>query len=98
MSEEEKKDYKIVETNVDVLINQLFSFKESEISRFCDDEKVGSVTSGSQSPSLQKGIGLAYLNINKANIDSELDILVRNKTLKCRVVKPPFYKNGSVLD
>jgi len=65
---------------------------------FCDDEKVGSVTSGSQSPSLQKGIGLAYLNINKANIESELDILVRNKKLKCRVVKPPFYKNGSVLD
>jgi len=38
------------------------------------------------------------LDINKANIDSELDILVRNKKLKCRVVKPPFYKNGSVLD
>ena len=31
MSEEDKKDYKIVETNVEVLINQLFNFKESEI-------------------------------------------------------------------
>ena len=63
-----------------------------------DSLNVGYITSGTQSPSLQKGIGLAFIDINYSNIGSELFIEVRSKYLKCRVVEAPFYKNGTVLE
>ncbi len=57
---------------------------------------VGAVTSGTQSPSLKLGIGLAYIAKSSAKIGNELELEVRNKHLKCKVVKPPFYKEGTV--
>ena len=62
-----------------------------------DSLDVGYITSGTQSPSLQKGIGLAFIDTNYSNIGSELFIEVRSKYLKCRVVEAPFYKTGTVL-
>lgn len=53
-------------------------------------ENIGEVTSGTMSPSLKKGIGLAYLNTAFSHPGSEFVILVRNKKLKAKVVKPPF--------
>jgi aminomethyltransferase len=54
---------------------------------------IGRVTSGTQSPSLKKAIGLGYVNLPFNKVDSEISILVRNKELKAKVVKLPFYKN-----
>lgn len=54
---------------------------------------IGRVTSGTQSPSLKKAIGLGYVNLPYNKVDSEISILVRNKELKAKVVKLPFYKN-----
>ncbi|PSL35398.1 glycine cleavage system aminomethyltransferase GcvT [Chitinophaga ginsengisoli] len=51
---------------------------------------IGKVTSGTQSPSLQKAIGLGYVNTAFATQDSEIFIAVRDKLLKARVVKVPF--------
>lgn len=51
---------------------------------------IGKVTSGTQSPSLQKAIGLGYVNVAFASQDSEIFIAVRDKLLKARVVKVPF--------
>ncbi|SDF19337.1 glycine cleavage system aminomethyltransferase GcvT [Chitinophaga filiformis] len=51
---------------------------------------IGKVTSGTQSPSLQKAIGLGYVNSAFATQDSEIFIAVRDKLLKARVVKVPF--------
>jgi aminomethyltransferase len=59
-------------------------------------EVVGEVTSGTQSPSLKRGIGIAYVAKPMAKIGTELELEVRNKKLKCKVVKPPFYKDGTV--
>jgi aminomethyltransferase len=61
-----------------------------------DGEQVGAVTSGTQSPSLKQGIGIGYLVKQHAKIGTELGMEVRNKNLKCKVVKPPFYKEGTV--
>lgn len=61
-----------------------------------DGEQVGAVTSGTQSPSLKRGIGIGYVEKQHAKIGIELGMEVRNKNLKCKVVKPPFYKEGSV--
>ncbi len=51
---------------------------------------IGMVTSGTQSPSLGKAIGLGYVDIKSAVIDSEIFISVRNTLLKAKVVKVPF--------
>jgi aminomethyltransferase len=51
---------------------------------------IGKVTSGTQSPSLQKAIGLGYVTIGYAQPDSEIYILVRDKKLKAKVTKVPF--------
>jgi len=52
--------------------------------------KIGYVTSGTQSPSLQKAIGMGYVTVENAAIDSEVFIAVRDKSLKAKVVKLPF--------
>ena len=52
--------------------------------------EIGKVTSGTQSPSLQKAIGLGYVNTAFASLDSEIYIEVRDKLLRAKVVKVPF--------
>jgi len=52
--------------------------------------KTGYVTSGTQSPTLQKAIGLGYVSSQFANLDSEIFVAVRDKLLKAKVVKLPF--------
>ena len=51
---------------------------------------IGRVTSGTQSPSLQKAVGLGYVNTAFAAQDAEIFIAVRDKLLKAKVVKVPF--------
>ncbi|AEW02652.1 glycine cleavage system protein T [Niastella koreensis] len=52
--------------------------------------KIGFVTSGTQAPSLQKAIGMGYVNLEHAALDTEIYIGVRDKLLKAKVVKFPF--------
>jgi aminomethyltransferase len=52
--------------------------------------KIGYVTSGTQSPSLQKAIGMGYVTVENAAIDTEIFISVRDKLLKAKIVKIPF--------
>jgi aminomethyltransferase len=53
-------------------------------------EKIGEVTSGSQSPILKNGIGMAYVPIPFNKPGQLLDIVVRNRLLKAEIVKFPF--------
>lgn len=57
-----------------------------------EGDEIGIVTSGTQSPSLNKAIGLGYLNKPYNAADTEIYIEVRNKRLKATVTKPPFVK------
>ena len=52
--------------------------------------KIGFVTSGTQSPSLNKAIGMGYVSKQYAELDSTIFIKVRDKQLKAKVVKIPF--------
>ena len=52
----------------------------------------GDVTSGTHSPMLDRGIGLAYLPADTATSGSEISIDVRGRTRRARVVKRPIYK------
>jgi aminomethyltransferase len=54
---------------------------------------IGKVTSGTQSPSLQKAIGLAYVTKDFARDGQEIFISIRDNKVKAKVVKFPFYKN-----
>ena len=62
---------------------------------FADGKEVGLVTSGTHSPSLQKGIGLGFVQFGKHKSGMELEIDIRGKMMKAVIVKPPFYKNGT---
>ncbi|OAQ38813.1 glycine cleavage system protein T [Pedobacter psychrophilus] len=57
-----------------------------------DGNNVGKVTSGTQSPSLQKAIGMGYLQANLAKEGQEIFIKIRDNKIKAKVVKFPFYK------
>ncbi len=53
---------------------------------------IGKVTSGTQSPSLQKAIGMAYVAKEFAKEGTDIYIDIRNNKVKAKVVKFPFYK------
>ncbi len=53
---------------------------------------IGEVTSGTMSPILKHGIGMAYLAKGFWKPDTEIFIRIRNKDLKAKVVNLPFYK------
>ncbi len=57
-----------------------------------DGNVIGHVTSGTQSPSLNKGIGMGYVNKEFAKEGSEIFIRIRKNDIKAQVVKTPFYK------
>ncbi len=55
---------------------------------------IGKVTSGTMSPSMKVGIGLGYVTTDHAALDSEIFIEIREKGVKAKVVKLPFYKKN----
>lgn len=55
-----------------------------------DGKKVGTVTSGSLSPCLNVGIAMGYVAPDTREVGSILNIMVRDKPVKAKVVKPPF--------
>ena len=59
--------------------------------------KVGEVTSGTHSPSLKVGIGLGFVDVPFHNIGSEITIEMRSKSIPAQIVKPPFWKNGTLM-
>ncbi len=60
-----------------------------------DEREIGWVTSGTFSPSLNKGIGLGYVHTEFAELGTELWILIKGRGIPAVVVKPPFWKNAS---
>ena len=63
---------------------------------FVDSIKIGVVTSGSQSPILKSGIGLAYLDIEFIKVGQKIDIEIRNKYISAEIIKPPFVYETSI--
>jgi aminomethyltransferase len=56
--------------------------------------KIGEVTSGTMSPMMKLGIGMAYLNKGFWKPDTEIFIRIRNKDLKAKVVNLPIYNKS----
>ncbi len=57
-----------------------------------DGISIGNVTSGTMSPSLQKGIGMGYVPRMYAKVGTQIQIQVRKKAIPATIVKLPFYK------
>jgi aminomethyltransferase len=56
-----------------------------------DSEPVGEVTSGTQSPTLGRALGMAYLPIEATEVGTEFFVQIRKRTAPARVVEMPFY-------
>lgn len=56
------------------------------------DEQIGVVTTGTQSPTLKKNIGVALVKSEFAELGTEVGVQIRKKRLKAVVVATPFYK------
>jgi aminomethyltransferase len=59
------------------------------------EESVGAVTSGTFSPSLERGAGMAYVRTDLAEPGTELEIDVRGKRRAARVASKPLYRKAS---
>ncbi|MEW5927249.1 MAG: glycine cleavage system aminomethyltransferase GcvT [Gemmatimonadota bacterium] len=59
-------------------------------------ETAGEVTSGVLSPTLGYGIGMAYVPAEVSKPGSEIGIVIRDRAVPAEVVRPPFYKGGTV--
>ncbi len=59
--------------------------------------EIGIVTSGTQSPSLQKAIGMGYVSMGHVLEGSDIYIKIRDKNLKANVVKIPFYQKAEIV-
>jgi aminomethyltransferase len=59
---------------------------------YVGDKPAGIVTSGTQTPFLKKAIGMTYLPLEHAAVDSEFDVDIRGRRSRARVVPLPFYK------
>lgn len=55
---------------------------------------IGEVTSGTQSPSLNKGIGMGYVKTEFASTNTEIFIIIREKPVKAKVTTLPFLKKN----
>ena len=61
-------------------------------------QEMGTVSSGSPAPYLQKNIGMAYLPIAHTTVGTEIFILIRGREVPARIVEMPFYKRGKNFD
>ena len=61
-----------------------------------DGNEVGSVTSGTVSPSLGYGVALGYVPAELSSPDTEVGVRIRDKVIPGRVTRLPFYTEGSV--
>ena len=59
-------------------------------------QPIGTVTSGTMSPSMNRGIGLGYVRTDLALPGTAIRVRIRNKDLKARIVALPIYKNDKI--
>ena len=62
---------------------------------YAGEDQIGTVTSGTQTPFLNKAIGMAYVPVNYAKVDSALSIDIRGRRVAAHVVKMPFYSRAT---
>ena len=59
-----------------------------------EGEQIGEATSGTLSPSLNEGIGMAYIATPHARADTEIEIEIRGQKFPATIEKKPLYKKS----
>jgi aminomethyltransferase len=59
---------------------------------YIGDAKIGTVTSGTQTPYLEKAIGMGYVPLSCIDPGTEFDVDIRGRRVRAQVVPMPFYK------
>ena len=68
----------------------------AEVALYAEDLEIGWVTSGTQTPTVARAIGLAFVKKQYAKPGQKLEALIRSRRVPVKVCKPPFYaKDGS---
>lgn len=57
-----------------------------------NEDEIGEVTTGTQSPTLEKNIGFALIDSEHANLGTEVIVQVRKRQLRAVIIATPFYK------
>ncbi|MBA3946636.1 MAG: glycine cleavage system aminomethyltransferase GcvT [Herpetosiphonaceae bacterium] len=57
-----------------------------------DGDQVGEVTTGMPAPTVGKNLALALVRADVAKLGNELDVLIRGKPIRARIIKTPFYQ------
>jgi len=60
---------------------------------FADGVRIGEVTTGTQSPTLKRNLGLALIDTKYTAVDTEVEVEIRGKMLRAKIVPAPFYRN-----
>lgn len=76
------------------LLERGFPREGYEVER--DGEAIGTVTSGTSSPTLGEGIGMAYVDPSAAKPGTSVGVRIRDRVVPAEVVRPPFHTGGSV--
>jgi aminomethyltransferase len=56
-----------------------------------ENKKIGYITSGTFSPLLKRGIGMAYVQIEHSEEETEVTIEIQQRKTKAKIVRFPFY-------
>jgi aminomethyltransferase len=59
-------------------------------------EPAGEVTSGVLSHSIGRGVGMGYVPVEASKSGTQIEIVIRDRAIPAEVVRPPFYKDGSL--
>ncbi|MDQ0213849.1 aminomethyltransferase [Oikeobacillus pervagus] len=59
-----------------------------------EEKEIGFVTTGTQSPTLKKNIGLALVQAEKAQLEKEIQVEIRKKRVTAKIIPTPFYKRS----
>lgn len=59
---------------------------------YVEDERIGEVTTGTQSPTLKKNVGYALIQSEHAILDTIVTVEIRSKKVQAKIVSAPFYK------
>jgi len=64
----------------------------SEYLLFKNEKAIGRVTSGTKSPTLGRSIALAYVSSEEACLDNTVDVAIRSRRIRAKIVSLPFYR------
>ena len=88
---EQEKVTGIINKRVGFVLNERGIPRQGYILEDESGNDIGTVTSGTQSPCLEKGIGMGYVLIEQAIVGNAIYVIIRNKKIPATITSFPFY-------